>query len=101
MTVTINYRGLIFTVDGTYHKATRDIMYMPNGDPGQPGDPAEFEIDSIRLGDVEMIDFIDGLVEPHFVGKINYYHDALESIESLCIEQAAEAEDYKIGYDDL
>lgn len=101
MTVTINYRGLEFTVEGTYHKATRDVMYMPNGDPGYPGDPAEFDIDSIKLGEVEMTDFLDGLVEPRYVDKIKYYHDVLESIESLCIEQAGEAEDNARGYDDI
>ena len=27
-----------------YSPGTRDVMYLPNGDPGYPGDPAELEI---------------------------------------------------------
>jgi hypothetical protein len=34
-----------------YLPATRDVMYMPNGDPGYPGDPAEVEILSAWIGD--------------------------------------------------
>lgn len=36
-------------VEGTYTPATPDVMYLPNGDPGYPGDPAELEIDEVRI----------------------------------------------------
>lgn len=31
-------------VEYSYSAGTPDVMYMPNGDPGYPGDPPEFEI---------------------------------------------------------
>lgn len=32
-----------------YSPGTPDVMYMPNGDPGYPGDPEEFEVTAIEL----------------------------------------------------
>ena len=37
-----------------YAPATRDVMYLPNGDPGYPGDPAELEILSAKVGGVDI-----------------------------------------------
>jgi hypothetical protein len=37
-----------------YAPATRDVMYLPNGDPGYPGDPAELDILSALVGGVEI-----------------------------------------------
>jgi hypothetical protein len=40
-----------FTLDVkyTYSPGTPDVMYLPNGDPGYPGDPPECVIASCRL----------------------------------------------------
>lgn len=32
-----------------YSPGTPDVMYLPNGDPGYPGDPEEFEVTKIEL----------------------------------------------------
>lgn len=32
-----------------YSPGTPDVMYLPNGDPGYPGDPEEFEVTAIEL----------------------------------------------------
>lgn len=37
-----------------YAPATRDVMYLPNGDPGYPGDPAELDILSAKVGGVDI-----------------------------------------------
>jgi len=38
----------------SYIPATRDVMYLSNGDPGYPGDPAEVEILSAKMGDIDI-----------------------------------------------
>ena len=41
-------------IEYTYTPGTPDVMYMPNGDPGYPGDPPEFEITSLKVFGVEI-----------------------------------------------
>lgn len=103
MTVDIVYRGLPLSVEGTYTKETPDVWYLRNGDPGYPGDSAEFEIDSVKQGEIEMIDFLDDLYEVRYGARQSQdtYTSVLDEIESLCIEQAAEAEDYPRGEEDI
>lgn len=44
ITVTIpDFDDALF-VEYTYYPGTRDVLYLRNGDPGYPGDPAECEI---------------------------------------------------------
>jgi hypothetical protein len=102
MTVDIIYRGLEFTVKGTYHGEERAVMYYSDRS-GYPGAPAEFEIESVKMEDIEMIDFLDELYEVRYgaKGSDDSYTSALDEIESLCIEQAGEAEDYSREEDDI
>jgi len=37
-----------------YSPATPDVRYLSNGDPGYPGDPAELEVISAKVGDVDI-----------------------------------------------
>ena len=37
-----------FVLDCHYSPATQDVMYLPNGDPGYPGEPEEMDILTIR-----------------------------------------------------
>lgn len=39
-------------IEGWVKPATRDVYYLPNGDPGYPGDPAEIEIQSATVVEV-------------------------------------------------
>jgi len=41
-------------VDYDYSPGTPDVMYMPNGDPGSPGDPAELTINSVHYEDKDV-----------------------------------------------
>ena len=43
----------------TYRPGTPDVRYLPNGDPGYPGDPPEVNIFSITRDDDTPIDFDD------------------------------------------
>ena len=38
-----------FEVEFYYTPGTPDVMYLPNGDPGYPGDPEELELGKIHL----------------------------------------------------
>jgi len=35
-------------VDYSFYPGSHDVRNLPNGDPGYPGDPAEFEITQVR-----------------------------------------------------
>lgn len=37
------------SVDFNYTPATPDVFYLPNGDPGYPGEPAELEVTAVWL----------------------------------------------------
>lgn len=42
-------------IDYTWSPGTPDVYYLPNGDPGYPGDPEELEWSaSLRVGGVEV-----------------------------------------------
>lgn len=45
-------------VTGTYAPGTPDVMYLPNGDPGYPGDPEEFEITKVMWGDIDLTEHL-------------------------------------------
>jgi len=57
-TVTVNLDGqgfdLEFEVVAHYSPGTPDVFYLPNGDPGYPGDPAELDITRISLWGVDV-----------------------------------------------
>ena len=36
-------------VEFDYWPATPDVMYLPNGDPGYPGDPEELEVTKVYI----------------------------------------------------
>lgn len=46
--ISLDLLGEAFDVDVNYAPATPDRMYLPNGDPGYPGDPAEYELRAVR-----------------------------------------------------
>lgn len=45
-------------VTGTYAPGTPDVMYLPNGDPGYPGDPEEFETTKVMWGDIDLTEHL-------------------------------------------
>lgn len=47
-------------VEYAYSPGTRDVMYLPNGDPGYPGDPAEFEILKVTFNGENISFLFDG-----------------------------------------
>lgn len=47
-----------FEVEFSYRPGTPDVLYMPNGDHGYPGDPPELEIIKLTLWGVNLIEVI-------------------------------------------
>ena len=87
-TVTITFNGVEMEVEGEYYKGCRGVMYTRNGD-GYPDEPPEFDIHSIKIGDVDIGEMFDGLYVrrvPALGGK-EYYVEAWQEIEDLCIDQ--------------
>lgn len=75
MTVTINVGQAELEVTGKYYPGTPDVWYLPNGDPGYPGDPEEFSISSATYNSIDVTDLIDAL-------DVN----AWMRIEELCLQ---------------
>lgn len=44
-----SYIGLIFDIEYNYTPGTPDVLHLPNGDPGYPGDPPEVELGNVYL----------------------------------------------------
>jgi len=63
MTITINLRGVDFTVDYEYYRGE------PRTD-DYPGTPPEVEINNIYLSDIEIYDFLDDNIIEELTDKI-------------------------------
>ena len=91
MTVEVVYHGLLLTVEGEYSPATPDVWYLRNGDPGYPGDPADFDIHSIKCDDIDMTEFFDDTIYEEIVTMNGtHYEMAWEQIRDLAINEAEE-----------
>jgi hypothetical protein len=47
--IRVDFGGQRLLVEYDYSPATADVMYLPNGDPGYPGDPEEFYITGVKM----------------------------------------------------
>jgi hypothetical protein len=47
--ILVEFGGKKLLCEIDYSPSTPDVMYLPNGDPGYPGDPEEFEITKVSL----------------------------------------------------
>lgn len=87
-TVTITYNGVEMEVTGEYYAGCRGRMYLRNGDPGYPDEPAEFSIESIEVGGVDISSMFEDLYYRRtnvLSGKPEYY-EVMMQIEDLCID---------------
>lgn len=53
--------NLILTIEGHYYPEEPMVWTLPNGDPGYPGSPSEFEIQNIKITKGNLCDLIDYL----------------------------------------
>lgn len=68
-------------VEGFYTPEEPMVWTLPNGDPGYPGSPSEFEIYNIEITKGSIYDLIDYL---------NGTSDLWEFLTDLCIKQIEE-----------
>ena len=73
--------NLILTIEGHYYPEEPMVWTLPNGDPGYPGSPSEFEIHDIGIMEGNICDLIDYL---------NGNTDLWEHLTDLCIKQIEE-----------
>jgi len=60
---TIDFGG--YSITGDFSPEEPDVFYLPNGDPGYPGSPAEFSITDITVKDnsaMELVETIDSII---------------------------------------
>lgn len=86
-TITIDYNGYKLDVDGWYTEATAGHYYTRSGDPGDPPEPASFEIEAIRLNGIDIGGLIDNLYVRHYSDKKANYTSIDETMEALCLEE--------------
>lgn len=55
----ITLAGVSLLVTGTYTKGCPGKMYMPNGDPGYPGEPEDFEAEKVEIDTTDMRGKVD------------------------------------------
>lgn len=48
---------LPWTVEGTYERGIKAVLYLPNGDPGPAPEPSSLELSTINLGLINMDKF--------------------------------------------
>lgn len=84
-----------FEVEFDYTPGTPDVMYLPNGDPGYPGDPEELELGKIHLvlwlGDNPLVKTIRHLIEVSDL--IEELAGDFELVETLVRSKLAEMDD--------
>lgn len=68
-------------IEGNYTPEEPMVWTLPNGDPGHPGSPSEFEIHDIGIMEGNICDLIDYL---------NGNTDLWEHLTDLCIKQIEE-----------
>lgn len=56
-TITVNDEEIEVTVEGSYTPGYAGRWYAPNGDPGDPPEPAEVEVESITDSDGKTYDY--------------------------------------------
>ena len=65
----IAIEGVLLTVSGTYHAEESTIMYDDNME-GHPGSNAEFELESVKAGDIEIIELISNSIYDEILDKV-------------------------------
>jgi len=90
--VTIHLGDIILDVTGDYSPATPDVWYLPNGDPGYPGESEEFEISSVAYMGTDItsvIEAMNGILCSTVRSQFNTYpnEDVWIRIENECLKE--------------
>jgi len=100
MKVTITYHGVELECEGVYTRGRPGTMYKRSGDPGDPPEDAEFELEAVRVGGVDIGEMLEDMstMFDYGNGKVRYY-DVISDIADSCINaienmEPREKEDY-------
>lgn len=86
MRVSFTLYGISFDAVVSYTPGTPDVWYLPNGDPGYPGDPAELEIHELTVDDKDASFMLDSRFEQ------DIYDAAQVAAASDLLDQARDAQ---------
>lgn len=92
---TVVVAGMTFDVEYEFNPGTPDRYYMRNGDPGEPGEPAYAEIDTIRHKDVDVTTFTEEVFMEKYPGPpipYNPKYIRLIDVITRMVEEAHEPE---------
>ena len=92
MKVTIMYHGVELECEGVYTRGRPGTMYKRNGDPGYPPEDAEFELEAVRVGGVDIGEMLDDLWVSHKYPSGSGYCGAIDDIIDACTEAIESAE---------
>ena len=68
--------------------STPDVLYLPNGDPGYPGEPAEWELLKIGQPIVDIFSLVEGKM-----GEGKFYDEVLNQVIEEMVEPEPEEEE--------
>lgn len=90
--VNINYADNTLTISGYYTEGREGVQYRSNGDPGDPPEPEEFEIETIKIGSEDVTELMATLYYEYrgVITRGIKYKPVWEKIEELCIEAVRE-----------
>ena len=81
----VTISGINFT--GTLTPAEPMVMYLRNGDPGYPGSPAEFDIESIEGDHMVLVEMIDGIISGNNAKKPIPKLNIWDELADMCLEK--------------
>lgn len=85
MQVEIPFGDTIATITGKYYPPRAGRMYLSNGDPGYPDEPAEFDIETFEVGGEDILDALSNV----FVQKQDgTYVEYLDTVLDNVLEEA-------------
>jgi len=92
MKVMITYHGVELECEGVYTRGRPGTMYKRNGDPGDPPEDAEFELEAVRVGGVDIGEMLDDLWVSHKYPSGSGYYSAIDDVIDACLEAIESAE---------
>lgn len=90
--VNINYADNTLTISGYYTEGREGVQYRRSGEPGDPPEPEEFEIETIKIGSEDVTELMATLYYEYrgVITRATSYQPVWEKLEELCIEAVRE-----------
>lgn len=82
------------TVSGYYTAGREGVQYRRSGEPGDPPEPEEFEIETIKIGSEDVTELMATLYYEYrgVITRDISYKPLWEKIEEMCVEAVSEEE---------